>query len=230
MPSEAQHWEEVYARGNPEALPWNAGGPDPDLVRLVTEGTIPVGQALDIGTGLGHDAVFLIRHGFNVIAIDLSPSALKLARENASAAGFFGFFQQGDIRRIPVEDHFVDFANDRGCFHVLAPADRPKAVDEVGRVLRKGGLYLLHVFSDKEPPSPPAPLPTGDRAHLNSYSAPSPGSLREGGRRPGEGPHRFAREELDDLFQDKFNVLQFWEGVFEGSRKPKSYSMLMERK
>jgi len=207
MPSDAQHWEEIYTRTEPQALPWNAGRPDPDLVRLVSSGKIPVGQALDIGTGPGHDAVYLIQRGFNVIGIDISPSAVKLARENASAAGLFGFFQQGDIRQIPVEDRFIDFTNDRGCFHVLAPEDRPKAVQEIGRVLRKGGLCLLHVFSDKEPPSP---LP-GERVQ-------------------GAGPHRFTRKELEDLFEPKFKILQFWEGVFEGPRKPKSYSMLMEKK
>jgi len=194
----AQEWEDFYSRNIPQDLPWNAGGPDPDLVRLVKAGTIPVGQALDIGTGLGHDAVFLIQHHFNVIGIDISPSAVVLARDNASTAGLFGFFQEGDLRQIPVEDQFIDFANDRGCFHVLDPQDRPKAVDEVARVLKRRGLYLLRVFSDKEP--------------------------------PGEGPHRFTHKELDDLLRGKFKILQFWEGVFEGPRKPKSYSMLMEKR
>jgi ubiquinone/menaquinone biosynthesis C-methylase UbiE len=198
MSSDAQRWENVYIQTSPDALPWNAGGPDSDLVRLVQAGTIPVGQALDIGTGPGHDAVFLIQRGFNVIGIDISPSAVKLARENASNAGLFGFFQEGDIRQIPVEDRFIDFAYDRGCFHVLAQEDRPKAVAEVVRVLKKGGLYLLRVFSDKEP--------------------------------PGDGPHRFTRKELDDLLSAKFKTLDFWEGVFEGPRKPKSYSLLMEKK
>src|ERR1017187_4484370 len=152
MESDAHHWEEVYTRNSLDSLPWNAGGPDPDLVRLVKGGTIPVGQALDIGSGPGHDAVFLIQHGFNVIGIDISPTAVVLARENASNAGLFGFFQQGDLLDIPVESRFIDFAYDRGCFHVLDPGDRPKAVSEVQRILRKGGLYLLRVFSDKEPP------------------------------------------------------------------------------
>ena len=74
MSLDSHHWEEIYTRNCPEELPWNAGGPDPDLVRLVKAGTIPAGQALDIGTGPGHDAVFLIQHGFNVIGIDISPS------------------------------------------------------------------------------------------------------------------------------------------------------------
>src|SRR5713101_2861752 len=122
---DAQDWEQRYLTTKLEDLPWNAGGPDPDLVRLFRAGRIPVGQALDVGTGPGHDAVFLIQEGFNVIAIDISPSAVKLARENASAFGLFGFFQPGDIRRIPVEDVFVDFVNDRGCFHVLTLEDQP---------------------------------------------------------------------------------------------------------
>ena len=120
------------------------------MVRLVQAGRIPVGQALDLGTGPGHDAVYLIQQAFLVIAIDISPSAVKLARENASDHGVFGFFQQADVRRIPVEDGFIDFVNDRGCFHTLAEADRPKAVSEIHRVLRRRGLFLLHVFSDKE--------------------------------------------------------------------------------
>src|SRR5882672_11148014 len=121
MSFDAQSWEDVYTQNDPKTLPWNAGGPDSDLVRLVTSTIIPVGQALDIGTGPGHDAVFLIQHGFNVIGIDISPTAVILARENASNAGLFGYFQTGDIREIPVEDHFIDFVYDRGCFHVLDP-------------------------------------------------------------------------------------------------------------
>lgn len=144
-------WEEHYRTTPVENLPWNAGGPDTDLVQRVSSGKIPVGHALDVGTGPGHDAVYLISQGFQVVAIDISPTAVTRARENASSAGLFGFFQQGDIRNIPIEDGYVDFINDRGCFHVLADADRPKAASELARVLRKKGLFLLKVFSDKEP-------------------------------------------------------------------------------
>ncbi|HVO32366.1 MAG TPA: class I SAM-dependent methyltransferase [Elusimicrobiota bacterium] len=195
--SDEEHWENIYIKTAPQELPWNAGGPDSDLVRLVQSGRIPTGQALDIGTGPGHDAVFLIQQGFNVIAIDLSESAIRLARENASHAGLFGFFQKGDIRRIPIEDGFIDFANDRGCFHVLDENDRRSAAREVARVLRPGGLFLLRVFSDQEP-----------------------------GR---DGPHRFSRLELDQLFEREFRILDFWAGRFEGPRRPHSYSMLMQK-
>ena len=198
MALDEQHWEDIYNSTSPEALPWNAGGPDPDLVRLVTSGRIPRGQALDLGTGPGNDAIYLIGKGFDVIAIDISRAAIKLARENASHSGLFGFFQQGDIRHIPVEDVFVDFVHDRGCFHTLSPEDRPKAVGEIHRVLQPKGLFLLKVFSEKEPGT--------------------------------DGPHRFTRKELEDLFAGKFRILEFWEGIFEGSRKPKAFGLLMEKR
>lgn len=153
MPFDKEFWEDMYLQSSPQALPWNSGHADPDLVRLIENKRIERGQALDLGTGPGHDAVFLIQHGFDVIGIDISPSAVKLARETASHAGVFGFFQEGDVRHIPVEDAYVDFVNDRGCFHTLEPDDRHSAVEEMHRVLRPKGLALVHVFSDQEPGS-----------------------------------------------------------------------------
>lgn len=145
-------WENIYLTNAPEALPWNAGKPDRDLERLIKEGAhrLPGRQALDIGTGPGHDAVFLIQQGFDVIAIDISPSAIQLARENASHHGLFGFFQQGDLRQIPVEDGWIDFAHDRGCFHILDPEDQPQAVREIARVLKPQGLFLIKLFKEAE--------------------------------------------------------------------------------
>ena len=156
-------WEDLYMRTAPAALPWNAGGPDEDLVRLVESGripgphlhaehtaVIPGRQALDLGVGPGHDAVYLIQKGFDVIAIDISPSAIQLARENASNHGLFAFFQVGDIRAIPVEDNWVDLTNDRGCFHLLEGDDQKKAVAEIARVMKPRGLFLLRVFRERK--------------------------------------------------------------------------------
>jgi SAM-dependent methyltransferase len=194
-------WEADYRDKPVEQLPWNAGGPDPELVRLVSSGRIAPGQALDVGTGPGHDAVYLIQKGFNVIAIDISPTAIQLARQNASQHGLFGFFQQGDIRQIPVEDGFIDFINDRGCFHVLKEPDRAKAVNELARVLRRRGHFLLHVFSDKE-----------------AWK---------------DGPHCFSQQELRDLFEGKFRILELKGSEFKGPATPQTvafYTLLMEKK
>ena len=46
-----------------------------------------VGSALDLGTGVGRNAVYLARKGWTVTGVDISDVALELARKNAAARG-----------------------------------------------------------------------------------------------------------------------------------------------
>ena len=118
-----------------------------------------------------------------------------------------------DLPLVPTETSFADIDTamrrraDLGADHegwVIRCADgrrwkvKGALYAEIHRVLRRGGRFLLRVFSDREP--------------------------------LGDGPHRFTRQELENLFNARFRILEFWEGVFEGPLKPKSYSLLMEKK
>jgi cyclopropane fatty-acyl-phospholipid synthase-like methyltransferase len=40
---------------------------------------------------------------------------------------------------------------DRGCFHVLLPADRKKYITKIKQILKDNGILFLKCFSDKEP-------------------------------------------------------------------------------
>lgn len=190
-------WDATYRDLRPEDLPWNAGGPDSDLVRLVESGVIPVGRAIDLGTGPGHDAIFLAKKKFKVLAVDIAPRAIDLARANAkdSGVGVAIDFRVEDVLRLSSPGGSANFVNDRGCFHVLAPRDRQVYIDRVHGVLAPAGHLFLRTFSDQEPPGP--------------------------------GPHRFTRKELEDIFATKFEFLEFGEGVFEGPRKPRAYYCLL---
>ena len=55
------------------------------LARTVSESPLaePSGRALDMGTGTGVGAVFLARRGWQVVAVDLNPEAVRCARINA---------------------------------------------------------------------------------------------------------------------------------------------------
>jgi SAM-dependent methyltransferase len=193
-------WDQTYRDLAPDQLPWNAGGPDPDLVRLVESGKVPVGRAIDLGAGPGHDAIYLAKMRFKVLAVDISPPAIELAKANAKLAGLGVAvdYRVEDVLKLSSPAGTATFVNDRGCFHVLAPDGRQTYVDRVHRVLALGGLLFLRTFSDKEP--------------------------------PGSGPHRFTREELEDLFSPKFEFLEFGEGIFEGPSKPKAYFCLLQKK
>jgi SAM-dependent methyltransferase len=52
-------------------------------------------------------------------------------------------FLRADVRRLPLPPHCLDAAVDRGCFHYLPAADRPRYAGELRRVLRTGGKLLL---------------------------------------------------------------------------------------
>ena len=193
-------WNEVYRNVKPEELPWNAGGPDSDLVKLIESGTIPVGRAIDLGTGPGHDAIYLSNKGFKVLAVDIAPAAIELARANAKTAktGAAIDFRIEDVLKLSSTPGSATFVNDRGCFHVLDADDRKTYVRRVGDVLFPSGHLFLRTFSDQEPEGP--------------------------------GPHRFTRKELEDLFSPRFDFLEFKDGVFEGPLKPKAFVCLLQKR
>lgn len=74
--------------------------------------------ALDVGTGSGAIAVALARHIPRVTAVDISPDALALARENAAFNGVSVTFLQGDL-----------FAPVQGAFEVIV--SNPPYVPEI---------------------------------------------------------------------------------------------------
>ncbi len=74
-------FEELYssAQGNDDWVPWSDGSPSPFVVEWAI-GKSP-GRALVVGCGLGEDAVFLNKNGWEVIAFDLSPTAVEWAKK-----------------------------------------------------------------------------------------------------------------------------------------------------
>ena len=119
-------WDEVYRKTPPSELPWNAGQPDPELVRLIESQAIPVGRAIDIGTGPGHDAIFLAKKGFRVLAVDIASSAVELAKINAKKAGVEVAidYRVESVLKLSSPGRTATFVNDRVCFEVLDKEDR----------------------------------------------------------------------------------------------------------
>ncbi len=151
----AKEWEDTYRNAGPDDLPWDAGGPDPELVGLVESGKMEIGRAIDLGCGPGHDAIYLRRQGFNVTAVDIAPSAIDLARSNAGKAGVGEIdFRVCDAFFLADPPGSFTFVNDRGCFHNLPVGRRSDYVALVRKLLLPRGHLFLRTFSDREPPGP----------------------------------------------------------------------------
>ncbi len=74
-------WEAMYRS---RSAAWS-GRPNPQLVTEAAE--LTPGVALDVGCGEGADAVWLAERGWQVTAIDISPTALQRAQAHAAQAG-----------------------------------------------------------------------------------------------------------------------------------------------
>ena len=65
-----------------KALSWDTGQPEPLLVEFVTSGGISPARTLEIGAGIGTNAIWLAERGFDVLGVDVSPLARTGPRQN----------------------------------------------------------------------------------------------------------------------------------------------------
>jgi SAM-dependent methyltransferase len=134
--------------------PWDTGVTPPELVRVV-EGPgpdrLPAGRALDLGCGTGTNALYLARHGWDVVGIDFAGPAIVRARSKAARAGATAGsvrFLRGDVTHLAELDLRgpYDLVFDLGCFHGVAPEGRVRYAREIARLSRPGALLLLYAI------------------------------------------------------------------------------------
>jgi ubiquinone/menaquinone biosynthesis C-methylase UbiE len=114
-----------------------------DLKRLIELGEWdPEQQALDIATGGGHTALAVAPYVGQITVSDLTPRMLEKARDFLLSQGVTNAqFQLADAEDLPFADASFDRVTCR-----IAPHHFPniaRAVKEVARVLKPGGLFLL---------------------------------------------------------------------------------------
>ncbi|QBD76299.1 methyltransferase domain-containing protein [Ktedonosporobacter rubrisoli] len=124
-----------------------------DLKRLIELGEWePRFHALDVATGGGHTALAIAPYVAQVMVSDLTPTMLETARAFLLSQGVTNAqFQVADAENLPFADASFERVTCR-----IAPHHFPnvgKAVQEVARVLKPGGLFLL---IDNIAPSDPA--------------------------------------------------------------------------
>lgn len=104
-------------------------------------------RLLDTGCGPGACSWFMAREGFHVSGIDGSPSAIKSAAERLKAEGLTADFRVGDYTSLPWSNESFDGAIDNVSFYANLVADWQRAVNEIYRVLKPGGLFFTSSFT-----------------------------------------------------------------------------------
>lgn len=104
----------------------------------------PRPRVLEYGTGTGPGACFLAARGFEVEAIDISPTAIALARRYAAERGLQIRYLVADICGFTAAEQSYDLVIDSFCLHrIVADAARRRAMQNVRRLLKPAGYYLL---------------------------------------------------------------------------------------
>jgi Methyltransferase domain len=83
---ESAYRGEVPSLGSGPKTPWSIGEPQPELAALIEQGKFH-GHVLDVGCGEAAISLYLAARGYTTVGLDLSPTAIDLARTEAAERG-----------------------------------------------------------------------------------------------------------------------------------------------
>ena len=121
---------------------------------------------LDIGCGLGDNAIFLASRGHSVTALDGSPAAIEQARNRAAQAGVTVTFDVADATNLTGYDSQFDTVVDSALYHCLDDGGRQAYAAGLYRATRPGARWHLFCFSDDNVNGIVAPMGSVPEANL----------------------------------------------------------------
>ncbi|MGE2733317.1 SAM-dependent methyltransferase [Mycolicibacterium vaccae] len=132
-----QHWEQRYGE-RPQMF---SGRVNHWVAEVV--GPLPAGRALDLGCGEGADTVWLAEHGWQVLGVDISETALQRATAAAEQRGVADRvrFQQCDLSEAFPEGQF-DLVSAH-FLQSLVHLDRPTIFRAAAAAVAPGGTLLI---------------------------------------------------------------------------------------
>jgi SAM-dependent methyltransferase len=154
MTDSASAYDRFLERYQAGRVPWDEGAPPPEIEALAAG--LPAGRALDLGCGYGRAIIYLAARGWTGDGVDFIPQAVREARRRAVAAGVAdrAHFHVASATALSFLRPGYDLVIDVGCMHSFTGEMLADYRDEVARLVRPGGLYMLfaHLRDEAEAP------------------------------------------------------------------------------
>lgn len=139
--------------------PWSIGEPQPELATLIEQGKFH-GDVLDIGCGEAAISLYLAERGYTTVGLDLSPTAIELARAEATRRGLANAsFEVADATSFTGYDGRFDTIVDSTLFHSIPVESRAGYQQSIVRAAAPGASYFALVFDRAALPEAPVPGP-----------------------------------------------------------------------
>ncbi|KCZ70567.1 methyltransferase family protein [Candidatus Methanoperedens nitroreducens] len=108
------------------------------------------GRLLDAGCGGGRYTLPLRMRGFDVVALDVSLNALRMAGKRSADRGLDTEFLAANIYEMPFQDASFDIIWCYGVLQHLMLKERELAIRECRRILKKEGLLFIEVLGEDD--------------------------------------------------------------------------------
>ncbi|MQG15631.1 MAG: class I SAM-dependent methyltransferase [SAR202 cluster bacterium] len=140
-------FQRIYVEEKPI---WEINRPQRAVISLLESGVIK-GRVLELGCGTAENAIYLNANGFEVVGIDLSEHAIKLARQKSKIKGASIELICGDLFKHDFGGEVFDTILDSGVFHGFSDNARNKYMKVLRQLARPGGILHLIAWSEFEP-------------------------------------------------------------------------------
>jgi SAM-dependent methyltransferase len=159
-------FERIYAaaQAGQTTVPWDNGTPS----RLLLDWEQAAGgsrrgdgrRAVVVGCGLGEDAEFIATRGFDTTGFDISPTAIRTARQRHPGSPVH--YTTADLLDLPADwVQAFDLVIESNTMQALPDPPRATAIANVGRLVAPGGTLLALARAGepgKSADGPPWPL------------------------------------------------------------------------